>query len=95
MVRVKGKLEPVGIYEPVGEKGKIDGSVIDNIDRFHRALERYRQQRWDEAEQTIASLAMNDPTRKVYKIYLEERIPYLRQNPPGPKWDGAFTFTTK
>ncbi len=95
MVRVKGKLEPVGIYEPVGEKGKVDGSVVDNIDRFHRALERYRQQRWDEAEQTIASLAMNDPSRKVYKIYLEDRIPYLRQNPPGPKWDGAFTFTTK
>lgn len=95
MVRVKGKLEPVGIYEPVGEKGKVDGSVVDNIDRFHRALERYRQQRWDEAEQTIASLAMNDPTRKVYKIYLEDRIPYLRQHPPGPKWDGAFTFTTK
>jgi adenylate cyclase len=95
MVRVKGKLEPVGIYEPIGEKGKVEGSLVDNIDRFHRALERYRQQRWDEAEQTIASLAMNDPSRKVYKIYLEERIPYLRQNPPGAKWDGAFTFTTK
>lgn len=94
-VRVKGKIEPVAIYEPIGEKSEVDSKVIDAIDRFHRALERYRQQRWDEAEQTIASLAMNDPDRKVYKIYLEDRIPYLRANPPGSDWDGAFTFTTK
>jgi adenylate cyclase len=94
-VRVKGKDIPVLIYEPVGEKGSVSEQVIDSLDRFHRALERYRQQRWDEAEQTIASLAMNEPDRKVYKIYLEQRIPYLRQNPPGKDWDGAFTFTTK
>jgi adenylate cyclase len=94
-VRVKGKIEPVAIYEPIGEKSEVDAKVIDQIDRFHRALERYRQQRWDEAEQTIASLAMEDQGRKVYKIYLEDRIPFLRENPPGKDWDGAFTFTTK
>jgi adenylate cyclase len=93
-VRVKGKVEPISIYEPVGEQGKVDKKVVDDIDRFHRALERFRQQRWDEAEQTIASLAMNDPKRKVYTVYLE-RIPVLRANPPGKDWDGVFTFTTK
>jgi adenylate cyclase len=93
-VRVKGKLEPITIYEPVGQHGKVIETTINEIDRFHRALERYRQQRWDEAEQTIASLSMADPARKVYKIYLD-RIAVLRANPPGKGWDGVFTFTTK
>jgi len=93
-VRVKGKLEPVTIYEPVGEQGKIGDTMINEIDRFHRALDRYRQQRWDEAEQTIASLSMADTTRKVYHIYLE-RIAALRVNPPAKNWDGVFTFMSK
>ncbi len=93
-VRVKGKLEPITIFEPVGQHGKVVETAINEIDRFHRALERYRQQRWDEAEQTIASLAMADPSRKVYQIYIE-RIAALRANSPGKNWDGVFTFTTK
>ena len=93
-VRVKGKLEPITIYEPVGVQGKVGDTVINEVDRFHRALDRYRQQRWDEAEQTIASLSMADTTRKVYHIYLE-RIAALRANPPAKNWDGVFTFMTK
>jgi adenylate cyclase len=93
-VRVKGKLEPITIYEPVGEQGKVIETTVNEIDRFHRALDRYRQQRWDEAEQTIASLSMADSGRKVYQMYLE-RIAALRVNPPGKNWDGVFTFTTK
>jgi adenylate cyclase len=93
-VRVKGKLEPITIYEPVGQHGKVIETTINEIDRFHRALDRYRQQRWDEAEQTIASLSMADTGRKVYKMYLD-RIAVLRANPPGKGWDGVFTFTTK
>jgi adenylate cyclase len=93
-VRVKGKLAPIGIYEPMGKQGEVVKSVVDEIDRFHRALDRYRAQRWDEAEMTMASLSAADPTRKVYKMYIE-RINNLRQNPPAKNWDGVFTFTTK
>jgi len=93
-VRVKGKLEPITIYEPVGVQGKVGDTVINEVDRFHRALDRYRQQRWDEAEQTIASLSMADTTRKVYHIYLE-RIAALRVNPPAKNSDGVFTFMSK
>lgn len=93
-VRVKGKLAPIGIYEPVGKQSEVVKSIVDEIDRFHRALDKYRAQRWDEAELNMASLAAADPTRKVYKIYLE-RIQNLRNNQPGKNWDGVFTFTTK
>ena len=93
-VRVKGKLEPISIYEPVGMKGEVVDQMLDEIDRFHRALDRYREQRWDDAETALVKLAQADPHRKVYQVYIE-RVANLRMKPPGANWDGVFTFTTK
>jgi adenylate cyclase len=68
--------------------------MVDEIDRFHRALDRYREQRWDEADNLLITLNQADPNRKAYKLYLE-RVANLRTKPPGKDWDGVFTFTTK
>ncbi len=93
-VRVKGKLEPVTIYEPAGFKTDVVNQEIDEIDRFHRALDKYRAQAWDEAEAALRALSHADPKRKVYLLYLS-RIRELREKPPGDNWDGVFTFTHK
>jgi adenylate cyclase len=93
-VRVKGKLEPVSIFEPVGMKGEIAEVTLDDLDRFHRAIEKYREQKWDEAEEILTKLRASEPNRKAYKLYLE-RVTELRAKPPGANWDGVFTFTTK
>jgi adenylate cyclase len=93
-VRVKGKLEPISIYEPIGQKGEVPNQTLDEIDRFHRVLDRFRQQKWDEAEALLSALIDADPKRKVYRVYMD-RIATLRNNPPGANWDGVFTFTTK
>ena len=93
-VRVKGKLEPISIYEPIGQKGEVPNQLIDEIDRFHRTLDRYRQQKWDEAEASLTKLLEADPKRKVYRVYMD-RIAVLRAKPPGANWDGVFTFTSK
>jgi adenylate cyclase len=93
-VRVKGKLEPIGIYEPAGKVGEVGNAMLDDIDRFHRALEHYRAQRWDEAENALVALARGDPQRMMYQKFLE-RVNDLRMKPPGKNWDGVFTFSTK
>jgi adenylate cyclase len=93
-VRVKGKVKPISIYEPVGIKGAVANQTVDEVDRFHRALDRYREQRWDDAEKLLTALSHGDPQRKAYKLYLE-RVANLRLKPPGSNWDGVFTFTTK
>jgi len=92
-VRVKGKLQGIAIYEPVGRVGKVDAETVGHIERFHQALAQYRQQRWDAAEALLHQLADASPT-KVYKLYLE-RVAYFRAHPPGAEWDGVFVFTTK
>jgi adenylate cyclase len=93
-VRVKGKLEPIGIYEPVGRVGTLSNADLDELDRFQRALEHYRAQRWDDAENALVNLARANPTKKTYQIFLE-RVNDLRMKPPGSNWDGVFTFQTK
>ncbi|HEX5636419.1 MAG TPA: adenylate/guanylate cyclase domain-containing protein, partial [Gammaproteobacteria bacterium] len=94
LVRVKGKDKPVTIYEPIGLVETVDKSVRTQIKKFHHALQLYRTQKWDDAEQEIFQLHQTEPDRKIYKIYLD-RIAFFRQNPPDKNWDGAFTQTSK
>jgi adenylate cyclase len=93
-VRVKGKLEPISIFEPVGVIGEVGDHHIDEVERFHKALAKYRAQNWDEAKRLIEQLLYSSPDTKLYKVYLE-RIEIYRANPPGANWDGVFVFTTK
>jgi adenylate cyclase len=93
-VRVKGKLQGIAIFEPVGRAGKVDADTAGKVERFHQALEDYRKQRWDEAEALLKALADDSPATKLYKLYLD-RIARFRTHPPPEDWDGVFVFTTK
>jgi len=93
-VRVKGKLEGIAIFEPVGRKGEVDARVIEEIDRFHEVLAHFREQRWDDAERRLDDLARASPRTKLYKLYLD-RIAHYRAQPPAADWDGVWVFTTK
>ena len=93
-VRVKGKLEGVAIYEPLGKRSDVLEQTQLEADRFHKGLDFYRKQRWDDAEQVFKNLAYASPETKLYRIYLE-RIAHFRKSPPPADWDGVFVFTTK
>jgi adenylate cyclase len=93
-VRVKGKDTAVTIYEPLGLAAEVTGAVLDEAARFQDALEVYRKQEWDMAEQRLLELKRGAPDSRLYDVFLE-RIAFLRVNPPGPNWDGAFTFQSK
>jgi adenylate cyclase len=93
-VRAKGKLEGVAIFEPLGRQGEVGNAVVEEIDRFNKAVEHYRKQEWDEAERRLNDLAGASPETKMYRLYLD-RIAYFRVQPPGENWDGVFVFTNK
>ena len=93
-VRVKGKDKPVGIFEPVCPQGEEPPGLLEELALYNAALAVYRQQRWDQAEENFAELRSKYPQRYLYQVYAK-RITYLRGQPPGDDWDGAFTFTTK
>lgn len=93
-VRVKGKDIAVAIYEPLGLRGEVEQSVMEEVELFHQALQRYRGQQWTEAEMQLKRLQQRWPERKLYQKFIE-RIAVLRASPPARDWDGAFTFQTK
>jgi len=93
-VRVKGKLEPVAIYEPIGATGEVDKRTLDELRLFNQAVKLYRAQEWDMAELQLINLLKLSPDCKLYKLYLD-RVGIYRTHPPGRDWDGAFTFEHK
>jgi len=94
LVRVKGKNEPVAIFEPLGHKNDIEKSVKDELSTYRKAMANFRAQAWDKAELDFFNLQRNYPDRYLYQVYLE-RITVYRNEPPGDDWDGVFTHTSK
>ena len=94
LVRVKGKNEPVAIFEPIGHKNDVAKEVISEIARYKQALLAFRNQSWDKAEMEFFSLSRSYPDCMLYQEYLKRTATY-RDNPPGDDWDGVFTHTSK
>lgn len=94
LVRVKGKNEPVAIFEPLGKPAELAPGVLDELRDWDQALALVRAQRWDEAQQRIEALHAAHPERGLYLLYLE-RIAAWRARPPGEGWDGVTAFDNK
>ncbi len=93
-VRVKGKNEPVPIFEPLGSAAELDDATRAALDKWHDALALVRAQQWDAAETLVRELHAAGPEHGLYRLYLE-RIAHYRNHPPGADWDGVTTFETK
>ena len=94
LVKVRGKNEPVAIYEPLGPKDGLDEALRQDLSRLRQALRAFRAQRWDEAEREFFGLSRSGRPHPQYELYLEEIARY-RQQPPPAGWDGARVFKTK
>jgi len=94
LVRVKGKNEPVAIFEPIGHKNDLDKEVLSELTAYKQALLNFRAQSLDKAEVDFFNLNRDYPNRFLYQVYLD-RIAFYRSEPPGDDWDGVFTHTSK
>ena len=93
-VKVKGKDEPVTIYEAAGFEGTVSEQVLSEIKLWHQCLKQYRAQEWDQAEMSLLNLTRMKPDHQLYKEFWE-RLMQMRAAPPGPGWDGVMAFKTK
>lgn len=93
VVRVKGKANPVTIYEPLGMKEGLDIAAIKRKQDFEQACAAFLVYDFDVAEDILRKANKRHPS-KLYEVYLE-RIAHFRETPPPADWDGVFTFTTK
>lgn len=92
-IRVKGKREPVIIFELRGE-GRPSGEEARFLEAFEAALKLYKERRFAEAKEGFErALAMvgDDYTSR---LYIERCEAFLREPPP-PDWDGVYEMKTK
>ncbi len=92
-LRVKGKREPVVIYELMGAAPASEGQGAF-LAEFNWALTAWKAQRWDEA---VAHFKAADAIRRgdaCSRVYLA-RCEDMRRHPPGPEWDGVYEMKSK
>ena len=89
-VRVKGKTEPVAIFEPRCLLAEADAGELALLARWSRVLKLLRALDWDGAEAILSELP-DDGLRRLYA----GRLRQYRATPPGEDWDGVTNFQTK
>jgi adenylate cyclase len=99
LIRVKGKTEPVTIYELIGRaaESSVYGEPEDlekRLAAFRQARELYTQRQWEAAQKAFETILAkwdgDGPSRTYWKRCQE----YLFDEPPSG-WDGVFTMTHK
>lgn len=94
ILRVKGKKDPVTVYELVGKQGEVTLQEIDLINKFQEGLLRYRERAFDKAvdsfRRTLSSFPHDGPSGE----YLRRCQEFLRI-PPAKDWSGVFTIEHK
>ena len=95
LLRVKGKTEPVKVFELLGlmEKG-ISEQKKQAVQFFEKGMEHYLTLNWETAikyfNQALSVDNMDNPSKRYIR-----RCEQFLNNPPGESWDGVYTMLTK
>ncbi len=93
LVRVKGKNEPVRIYELIseGSPNKLKAQVVD---KFKEGYLLYQKREFAKAEPLFAEALSIDPNDGPSMLYSQRSFDYS-QHPPRDDWDGVYIMKTK
>jgi adenylate cyclase len=92
---VKGKHEPITVYEPVCLLSEASESRRARVEKYNDAVGYYFARQWDAADALLRELAAQDPERRLYRVFIE-RIDELRQQPElTMSWSGVYEHTSK
>ena len=94
VLRVKGKHEPVVVYELLARKGKLDPNKHQTVDAYHEGLAAYKRRDFGTAKLRFEKALAQDASDGPSKVYLQRTLAYL-EVPPPPDWDGVYELKTK
>ena len=94
-VPVKGKSQPVDIYELMGAgETQLRGRKLDSQDNFQRAIDLFQAGDFQTAHDLFAAVNAELPEDRAAALYIERCDEYLR-HPPDASWDGTLQLDTK
>lgn len=95
LVVVKGKTEPVSIYEILAyHTEETFPHITEVLELFKDGLAAYRARRWDQAIKLFGEALALNPNDKPSKLYIE-RAEHLKANPPPDDWAGVWVMESK
>jgi adenylate cyclase len=94
-VVVKGKTEPVGVFEVLDYFTEESfPSLTDFLGHYKNGILSYRKQKWDKAIAEFGQCLKLHRTDKLSQIYVE-RSGQMKENPPGDDWNGVWVLKSK
>jgi adenylate cyclase len=95
MVVVKGKTEPVGVYEVLDyHSDETFPNLMDVVNYFNEGMKHYRRGSWDDAIDKFQEALARNPNDKLSQTYVD-RCQHLKAEPPGDEWNGVWVMTSK
>ncbi len=94
LLAVKGKQQPVRVYEVLEEKGRVSAPVAEAVRHFHEGLIAYRAQQFRAAVACFERALGVQPEDGPSLTYLE-RCKHFVDSPPGAGWDGVWRMKEK
>ena len=100
---VKGRSQPVAMYEPTGFMNELTQETQDCLDCFSQGIDKYLKQDWAGALSLFEKAKELEPNRPGVtpgvkdnpSMILIDRCKVMQENPPGDDWDGVYVMTTK
>jgi adenylate cyclase len=92
-IRVKGKLQPVTIYEILGPRAK-ENSGEELVALFGAAREAYKRRDWRAAQSVWAGILERWPEDGPSRVFLARCEEYIAEEPP-VAWDGVYAMKHK
>lgn len=89
-VSVKGKLQPVLIYELICKREDADEATLKGVVQYSLGLQAYRDRNFKLAKEYFEKALKDQPTRMML-----ERCDLYLQNPPPADWKGVTIMTQK
>ena len=89
-IAVKGKEQPVTVFEVLDEKGQTPPALLATARAFEAALAQYRAREFAAAKAAFAQLA-DDPPSQLYV----DRCEHFLSEPPPAAWDGVWHMKEK
>ena len=95
LVVVKGKSQPVAVYEVLDyHDDETFPGLMEALRHFRAGLTLYRQRRFADAAASFRDVLAVNPHDKPSALYVE-RCAQLLEEPPADGWDGVFRMTEK
>jgi adenylate cyclase len=94
-VVVKGKTEPVGVYEVLDHHTEASfPNLMDVVNYFNEGMRHYRAAKFANAITHFEKALAYHPHDKLATTYIE-RCRHLQDHPPIPAWNGVWVMTQK